>query len=118
MGFVHVEVGVSNPHEPDVEERIELLMDTGAMLTVVPHVVVERLGLRSIGRRNFRGFGGVVEREIAGALISYDDAVAAVTVIFGEDGDPLVLGVTALETLGYQVDPVSGQLRETEMLQL
>ena len=118
MGFVPLEVGVSSPQQPGLEERIELLVDTGAMLSVVPRRVLEGLGVRPIGRRSFRGFGGVVEWDTGVASMSYDDAIAGVTVIFGEDGDPPVMGVTALETLGYQVDPVAGELRQTEMLQL
>ncbi|MFP3296222.1 MAG: hypothetical protein RXN78_01420 [Vulcanisaeta sp.] len=31
--------------------------------------------------------------------------------IFAEEGDAQVLGVTALETLGLEVDPLTGTLR-------
>ena len=118
MGFVHVQVGISNAESPGREERIELLVDTGATLSVIPRSVLVNLGVRQIGRRRFKGFGGVIERDTANVLMRDDDAVAGVTAIFGEDGDTLVMGVTALETLGYQVDPVAGELRQTEMLQL
>jgi hypothetical protein len=35
--------------------------------------------------------------------------------VFGEPDDTPVLGATALETLGYQVDPVSKRLKPTEL---
>jgi len=60
----------------------------------------------------------MIERETANVLMHYDDAVAGVTAIFGEDDDTLVMGVTAFETLGCQVDLVAGELRRTEMLKL
>ena len=41
-----------------------------------------------------------------------------ITVIFGEIEDTTVLGITALETFGLEVDPVKGTLRETELLML
>lgn len=38
------------------------------------------------------------------------------TVVFGEDSDPTVMGVTALESLGFNVNPVAGGLDRVEML--
>ncbi|WP_243674730.1 hypothetical protein [Vulcanisaeta distributa] len=46
------------------------------------------------------------------------DRRGAVTMIFGEEGDINVLGVTALESLGLEVDVVRGTLKETEQLLL
>jgi len=39
-----------------------------------------------------------------------------ITVIFGETDDTTVLGVTALESFGLEVDPVRGTLKEAELL--
>ena len=50
--------------------------------------------------------------------MSYGGSVAGVTVVIGEEGDPAIMGVTALESLGYQVDPVTGKLTPSEMLLL
>ena len=118
MGFVHVDVELSNPTDRQRSERIELLVDTGATLSVVPAPVLDRLGVSPMGSRNFRGFGGVVRRRTGTVAIAYDGDVAGVTVVFGEPDDPPILGVTALESLGYQVDPVTGELHPTEMLLL
>jgi hypothetical protein len=41
-----------------------------------------------------------------------------VPAIFGEDGDPAVVGVTALEIFGLEVDVVRGTLKEAELLLL
>jgi predicted aspartyl protease len=118
MGIVHVNVAISNPADPDRGEHLELLVDTGATLSVVPRRVLERLAVSPIGRRDFRGFGGVISRETGIVSMTYDGATAGVTVVFGEEDDPPILGVTALESLGYQVDPVSGELKPSEMLLL
>ena len=37
---------------------------------------------------------------------------------FGEENDTQVLGVTALEELGMQVDPTTGELKPMELLLL
>ncbi len=41
-----------------------------------------------------------------------------ITVIFSETDDATVLGVTALESFGLEVDPVRGTLKEAELLML
>ena len=41
-----------------------------------------------------------------------------VPVIFGEDGNPAVVGVTALEIFGLEVDVVRGVSKEAELLLL
>ncbi|BDR92623.1 hypothetical protein [Vulcanisaeta souniana] len=63
-------------------------------------------------------FGGYVERDVGGAIIEVMGRRGAVTVIFGEEEDVNVLGVTALEALGLEIDVVSGTLKETEQLLL
>jgi len=50
--------------------------------------------------------------------IKVKNTVAYTTVVFGEENDTQVLGVTALEELGMQVDPVTGELKPMEPLLL
>ena len=118
MGFVHVDVELSNPTDPQQFESIELLVDTGATLSVVPAPVLERLRVRPLGSREFKGFGGVIRRQTGNVTMAYDGTAAGVTVVFGELDDPPILGVTALESLGFRVDPVTGELKPSEMLLL
>lgn len=44
--------------------------------------------------------------------------MAYITVVFGEENDTQVLGVTALEELGMQIDPITGELKPMELLLL
>ena len=107
---------VANPAAPDVSESVRVLVDTGAMLSVLPANILDRLEVRPIQRRRFRGFGGTVTRDIGIVAMSYDGAESGVTVVFGAEGDPPIMGVTALETLGFEVDPVDGKLNRIDML--
>jgi clan AA aspartic protease len=118
MGFVYVTVNIANPAQPERTRALEVLVDTGAILSVIPRVVLEELGIRPITRRRFKAFGGNVLREVGGVLLEYGGDIAFAQVIFGEEGDAAIIGVTALETLGYQVDSTTGQLKPTEMLML
>ena len=116
MGFIHVNVDVANPAAPDVSESVRVLVDTGATLSILPEDILDRLGIRRIQKRRFRGFGGTVTRDIGIVAMSYDGAESGVTVVFGAEGDPPIMGVTALETLGFEVDPVDGKLNRIDML--
>ena len=118
MGFTHVEIDVANVSEPGKHRSIEFLADTGALLTVVPSLILRELDIEPIGEREFRGFGGLINRKIGGAQFYYEDSITVAPIIFGEPDDTPVLGVTALEALGYQVDPVSQRLIKVESLQL
>ncbi|MBS7629139.1 hypothetical protein KEJ23_04095 [Candidatus Bathyarchaeota archaeon] len=46
------------------------------------------------------------------------DTVAGTNVIFGEKEDTPLLGVTTLEELGLEVDPVTKQLKPAALLLL
>ncbi len=118
MGFIYIKVGVSNPATPDIREEVRVLVDTGATLSVLPMGLLERLGIARIGKRKFTGFGGVVTRDIGNVTMHYDGDAGGVTAIFGGEGAPPIMGVTALETLGFDVDPVNGKLKRVEMLLL
>ena len=118
MGFIYVDVEIACESAPRVSEKINALVDTGATLSVIPAGALDRLGVERLGKRRFNGFGGVVERDTGIVRMRYQDAVAGVTVVFGAEDDPPIMGVTALEVLGYQVDPVEGRLNRVDVLML
>ena len=118
MGFIYVDIGVSNPSTPEVSESVRALVDTGATLSILPTSLLENLGIRRIGKKKFRGLGGVVTREVGTVTMHYNGVSGAAGVIFGEEDDPAIMGVTALESMGFDVDPVAGRLKSVEMLML
>mgnify|MGYP003707788411 CR=1 FL=1 len=119
MGFTYVRVNVAAPGSPDRGEEIELLVDTGAILSVIPRPVLERLGVTPIDTQRVRAFvGEVKERDVGVVLFTFNGASGGLSVIFGEEGDQLILGVTALEVMALPVDPRSGQLDRTDILML
>jgi len=118
MGFIYVDVEVACESAPHVTEKINALVDTGATLSIVPAGVLDKLGVDRLGRRRFHGFGGAVARDTGVVRMRYQDVEAGVTVIFGAEDDPPIMGVTALGSLGYQVDTVAGRLNRVEMLML
>ena len=116
MGIVHVNVGVAKPTDQQPAEIVRVMVDTGAVVSVFPAGLLERLGVQRVGQQRFRGFGGSVVRSVGGVAMTYGDVTGVVPVAFGDEDDTAVMGVTALETLGYEVDPVRGELHRVEML--
>ncbi|MEM1523666.1 MAG: hypothetical protein QW407_05470 [Thermofilaceae archaeon] len=118
MGFVKVRVGVFNPYKPERVVEVDGIVDTGAIYTVVHRLILEELGIKPLGRKRFKAFGGYVERDVGetGLLLAGERRV--VPVIFGEADDTVVVGLTALEIFGLEVDVVRGTLKEAELLLL
>lgn len=118
VGFLRVKVGLFEPTRPERVVEIEAVVDTGAIYSVVRRDILEQLGVRPLARKKFRAFGGYVERDVGEVGMVLMGERRTVPVIFGEGGDPAVLGVTALEIFGLEVDVVRGTLREAELLLL
>ncbi|GAB6945659.1 hypothetical protein JCM14467A_24410 [Vulcanisaeta sp. JCM 14467] len=118
MDFIKVKAGVFNPLMPDKVVEVESIVDTGAVYTVIRRDILEGLGIKPSGRRRFKAFGGYVERDVGDVGLMLMGERGIVPVIFGETDDALVIGMTALEILGLEVDPVNGTLKKTELLLL
>ena len=117
MGQFFVKVVVAHPADLARHAEVDLLVDTGATLTWVPREIVERLGMPRLRRRPFLvADGRTVERETAGAVVQLNGCEASVTVVVAEPGDGHLLGATALESLGFAVDPINRQLVPRELL--
>jgi predicted aspartyl protease len=98
--------------------ELEGIVDTVAIYSDVPRRILEELGIKPVERRGFKAFGGYVERDLGEVGIELVGRRRTITAIFGETDDTTVLGVTALESFGLEVDPVRGTLKEAELLML
>jgi aspartyl protease family protein len=118
MGLLKLRAGLYNPEKPEKVVEVEAIVDTGAIYSVIRRDILEQLGVKPVERRRFRAFGGYVERDVGEVGMVLMGRRRIVPVIFGEDGDPAVVGVTALEIFGFEVDVVRGTLKEAELLLL
>jgi clan AA aspartic protease len=117
MALTTVDIEVGNPANPDVTETVELLVDSGAIYSVVPQPVLERLGIKPIATEQFRlADGSRVSRKKGIALFRYEGRVGGADVIFGEQGDGQLLGAFTLEGLGLVLDPLRRELKPLPMV--
>lgn len=115
--MLHVSGIVANPSERGLRTELEFIVDTGAIYTVIPKSVADRLRLKETGRRKFKiANGDVVEYPISEAYIIIDGEGVTSVVAIADEKTPLLLGVTTLELLGLTVDPVIGKLTPLELM--
>ena len=117
MGQVNLEIEIANPARPDVFERLDFLIDSGAHYSVAPRDVLERLGIPPLTIDKFRLMTGqAIERQIGVAVFRYQNRVGGATVVFGEPGDMTLLGAQTLEALHFGLNPINHELIELPML--
>lgn len=119
MGMFDVKVKLASLAAPQRTEEVSLLVDTGATLSWIPREILERLGVPVVSCLPFTlADGQTLERDTTAVLLTVDGRKAAVPVAFGEPGEESVLGATALEILGFLVDPVAMKLVPRNLLAL
>lgn len=117
MGVTSLTIGVANPSRPAVTERLQFIVDSGAIYSVVPAPVLRRLKIRSLKRETFRlANGTTIVRRKGGALFKFQDYVGVADVIFGEQGDATLLGALTLEALGLSLDPIRRELKPMQLI--
>ncbi len=117
MGLAMLKVEVGNPAKPKVTKELELLVDSGAIYSVVPAAVLRKLGIKPLATQEFRLADGSAIRPKKGiALFKYQDKVGGADVIFGEKGDSLLLGAFTLGALGLALDPLRRELKPLPMI--
>ncbi len=119
MGYTRVKVVVASPWERIRRREVELLADAGAMYTMLPESLLRALGITPSGWRRFKIASGEVKEYPTGeAYLEVEGIGVTSIVVFGAEDSMPLLGVTTLELLGLQVDPVTGRLKPMELLLL
>jgi clan AA aspartic protease len=119
MGFVYAKTEVTNIMGGDEKYSMPFLVDTGATDTIIPANELERLGVKREDKQKYElADGTVVTYDVGYAFLSVNGKKVVANVIFGEDKSEPLLGVTALESAGFIVDPVNRILRKIEAIPL
>ncbi len=117
MGLTVLEIAVGNPATPEVTEKVEFLIDSGAVYSVVPTPILQKLGISPLAEETFRlADGSKIVRKKGIALFKYGERIGGADVIFGEEGDSTLLGALTLEALGLSLDPLRRELKPIPMI--
>src|SRR5689334_22898534 len=112
MGLTKVRMEVSNPTDSNRRKKIDFLVDSGAIYSVVPRGILRSLGIESDSIESF-SLADVtcIERATGQAGFTFEERTRIAPVVFGEEGDSTLLGVTTLEALGLVLDPIRREIR-------
>ena len=118
MGTVKVTIGVGDSQGQRFED-VEVVVDTGSTYTAVPRELLQRLGVpveRSLPSE--MADGRIVPVDVGRTVIRLEGLEFSTPVIFGEKGEPSLLGVVSLEEAALAVDPLAGRLIPVNLLRL
>ncbi len=119
MGATHVTVTIRNPAEPSRSWDGLFLVDTGATDCLVPRSCIEAIGLKPEGQRVYETADGrKIRMDFSRAFIEFMGDLTAGRIIIGDEGTEPLLGVTALESAGIEVDPLNQRLKKLPALRL
>ncbi len=114
MGLTQVRVRI---HGPKRAREIPLIVDTGSEDTWIGRRFLEDLGLRPRFARTYRTINRArVKRDVGPVEIEYLGIRMPCPTVFANKNDANVLGATALEILGLQVDPRTHEVTRAESL--
>ena len=117
MGLSVLEIEVGNPANPEVTQGLGFLIDSGAIYSVVPTPISEKLGIRPLAEQEFRLADGTkIVRKKGIALFKYGNKIGGADIIFGEEGDSVLLGAFTLEAFGLALDPLKRELKPLPMI--
>lgn len=119
MGFIRVTVRLRASSSSRKSYRSEFLVDTGATDSMAPASELRAAGIKPIGKVVSELADGT-QKELAfgTAVIEFMDDVTAGRVIFGPEGVEPILGVTALESIGVELNPKDRSLKRLPAIPL
>ena len=118
-GITHLSLRIANPREPDRRFDQQLIVDTGALYSIVPARLLAEIGIQPDWSRTFEvADGRRVQRQVGSALYELEGIRAAAPVVFGRRTDAAVLGAVTLEALGFALDPLQRAIRPMKLMLL
>ena len=119
MGATYVTTTIRNPSDPSLSWQGSFLVDTGAVDTLVPRQHLERIGLCPKSQRTYElADGSNIQMDITTGEIEFMGDIVGGTIIYGASDVEPILGVTALESLGIDIDPHDQSLKRMPAVRL
>jgi len=115
MGHIKVRVKIGNIERTKFKET-EGIVDTGATRTIIPVSMARELELKEIGEAKVKSGAGYLNLKKAEAFIELQGKETRQVILISDFIDRVLIGVLTLEDLELEVDPLSGTLKEGELL--
>jgi len=116
VALTFLRVKVANPARPEMSKECDLLVDSGAVYSVVPEEMLSDLGIEPTSEQEFTlANGEIIKKPVGNAYFEYKGKIRAAPVVFGEK-DIFLLGATTIEALGMILDPIRRELKPLPMV--
>jgi len=119
LGSIRVTVDLRATAESKKAYRAEFLVDTGATDSMAPASRLRAIGVKPLGKIVYELADGTKKALAFGvATIEFMGDITAGRVIFGPEGVEPILGVTALESTGVELNPKDRSLKRLPAIPL
>jgi clan AA aspartic protease len=117
VGITTVILTVREHRKAEKSAEVEFLVDSGAVYSLVPGKILDDLGIEPYKEMSFSLADGTsIKRRISSAYFEFEGEGGPAPVVYGEEGDTALLGVTTLESIGLVLNPFSRTLHPMRML--
>jgi clan AA aspartic protease len=119
MGATHVTVAVRNPADETQRWEALFLVDTGSIDCMAPATHLRAIGIKPRSKRKYElADGSEIALEVGTAEVEFMGETVAVNIIFGADDVEPILGMTALGSVGIEIDPRNQRLKRLPAIRL
>jgi len=116
MSITFLNIKIANPKNGKKALTRRLLVDSGAVYSVLPRKDLKKLGIKPDSKQKFiLANNKEIEKQVGEARFIWGDLQRTAPVVFGNKGVYL-LGATTLETMGLVLDPLNRKLDKLPML--
>ena len=117
MGITNAILKVREHCKSEKVAEVNFLIDRGAVHSLVPGKILDGLDIEPYKEMSFSlADGTTIKRKISSAYFEFKGEGGPAPVIYGEEGDTALLGVTTLESLGLVLNPFTRTLHPMRML--
>jgi predicted aspartyl protease len=111
LGVTHVRAKVSPPGAKRPAFDVRLLVDSGALYSVLPEQIWRKLKRKPERTAEFvLADGTSITRGVSECRFEIEGTAATSPVVLGEADDGALLGAVTLETLGLMLNPLNREL--------
>ena len=117
MGITNAILRVREHRKSEKFADIDFLVDSGAVYSLVPGKILDQLDIEPYREMSFSlADGTTIKRRISSAYFEFEGEGEPAPVVYGEEGDTPLLGVTTLESIGLVLNPFTRTLHPMRML--
>jgi predicted aspartyl protease len=117
MGITTAKLRVREHRKAAKYADVDFFIDSGVVYSVIPGNILDELEIEPYREMGFSLADGTsLKRKVSSAYFELDGEGGPAPVVYGEEGDLPMLGVTTLESIGLVLNPFTRTLHPMRLL--